>query len=157
MRFLLLVSAATALLTGCTSFMPYDDEFRCRSTDGTGKCLNMHQAYNKAVAGIAPGNTQPKTAAAKPDAYNGYVDRYYAEIASMVDKPITPMVKQAKTIRTLILPYPGKGDTKTLWMERYAYTIIQEPDFVLGQYLTRKALLIQGVLKNANEQSQETP
>jgi conjugal transfer pilus assembly protein TraV len=132
------------LLSGCASFVPYDNEFSCRSTDTSGKCLDMQTAYDKATAGI---NSTSPPPAAKPDAYTDYVQSYYAEIASLVDKPITPMVKQAKTVRTLILPYPGKGDTKTLWMERYAYTIVEEPDFVLGQYLTRKVKLMENLLK----------
>lgn len=150
------------LLSGCSALMPYDDEFGCRPKDGTGKCADMNKAYQQAVAGVSHAQMQlePNKPAPAPtqNAYGQYVDSYYAEISSMVDKPITPMVKQAKTIRTLILPYPSKeGEIKTLWMERYAYTIVQEPDFVLGQYLTRKSQLLENFLKNADDNKASPP
>ncbi len=144
------------LLSGCSALMPYDDEFGCRPKDGTGKCADMNKAYKQAVTGVTYAQTQlepnKQTLAPAQNAYGQYVDRYYAEISSMVDKPITPMVKQAKTIRTLILPYPSKtGEIKTLWMERYAYTIVREPDFVLGQYLSQKPRLLEHFVKNADD------
>ncbi|WP_339145176.1 type IV conjugative transfer system lipoprotein TraV [Pseudoalteromonas galatheae] len=141
-------------LSAC-SLAPYEEDFACRKKDQLGKCISMQQAYEEAVTGeeIYP----PMKPASEQDseninnslplengksnshgnlAYDRYVNSYYNEISSLVDKPVTPMVKQAKTVRTLILPYSNSSDN-SLYMERYIYSIVEENQFVLGQYLMK--------------------
>lgn len=166
MKHIVIFLVFTASLAGC-SLAPYEEEFACRKKDQLGKCISMQDAYEEAVTGKnmhpsiikkseqngeEPSSSSVASVAATPnEAYDRYVNSYYNEITSMVDNPVTPLVKQAKTIRTLILPYPGTGDSKTLWMERYAYTIVEEPNFVMGQYLTKKPELLETLLKNKSE------
>ena len=167
MKFLIIFICVA--VTGCSSIVPYEENFACRKKDNLGKCIGMQDAYEEAITGeeqhpyIKPASeansedmityaAQKKSSIqTKSSAYLSYIDAYYNELSSIVNKPVSPMIKQAKTIRTLILPYVGTsysgssysgksytGTKKTLWMERYAYTIVEEPNFILGQYLLKK-------------------
>lgn len=154
-------------MNGC-SLVPYEEDFACRKKDGFGKCISMHEAYDEAVTGIErhpamvpaseqedDGGIESKKTATPPASiggnYDRYIESYYKEIGAIVDRPITPMVKQARTIRTLVLPYSGASQDNTLWMERYAYSIVDEPDFVMGQYLTKKPDLLESILPHKGE------
>ena len=44
----------------------------------------------------------------------------------------TPMIKNPRVVRTLILPYPTRSQGNALYMERYVYFIADEPTWVLG-------------------------
>ncbi|MFZ3461473.1 TraV family lipoprotein [Vibrio harveyi] len=79
--------------------------------------------------------TNPKEIEYAPvDEYKNYKTRVYEEMAKLVDTPKAPMVKPAKTIRTLVMNY-GDGKTgKRMYMPRYIYEIIEEPRFLMNQY-----------------------
>ena len=143
-------------LTSCSTLIPYEEDFVCRNRDNLGKCLDVEKAYGEAAEDIhhyphfdekAKGKTAPDTGAYPgnstdhPDsvttAFHTYKEREYNELASLIDKPVTPVVKPPRVIRTLIFPYVGKqSDTNGyLYMPRYVYSILEEKRWVLGNYL----------------------
>ncbi|MBQ4839840.1 type IV conjugative transfer system lipoprotein TraV [Pseudoalteromonas luteoviolacea] len=166
LTYKVLIVVLCIAMGGC-SLVPYEEDFACRKKDGLGKCISMHEAYDEAVAGVerhppmVPASEQEDDTAqdkvitappiSKSGSYDQYIESYYKEIGAIVARPVTPMVKQAKTIRTLVLPYSGTSHDNTLWMERYAYSIIDEPAFVMGQYLTKKPDLLESILPQKGE------
>lgn len=141
------VFAASLLATGCSTFLPYKDDFACKNKDW-GKCIHPADAYREAAAATAPDATKDagETRATAPrrnrrDApplragYEGYTEASYAELASLIEQPVAPMVAPARTVRTLILAYSDKGSSGRLYMPRFVYSVLEGPRFVLGDYL----------------------
>ena len=137
----------TLLLTGC-SLLPYENEFACRKTDDLGKCISVEEAYKEAVTGQSQHPTiqakksktkpsEPQAALSVDEAYTQYQAQVYREMATLIEAPRTPMLKPAKTLRTLILSYSPNADNKVFYMPRYVYSIIDDPGWVLGDYLNR--------------------
>lgn len=147
------------MLSGC-SLLPYESEFSCRLKDNYGKCISVDDAYTEAVTGQSKGkpmippsergfwqgdDDEAKEADEKnhslsvnPQAssgdYTGYRSEVYRAMQGLLKQPETPMIKPAKTVRTLILSYGANNDKKRLYMPRYIYSIVEEPQFVFGQY-----------------------
>lgn len=146
--------ALLVLLVGC-SLNPYHSEFMCAATANHGKCESVDQAYGEA---LDPGEGQgQKESMARPPAPTGksakaksapapaelmpvsdspaedtYRQAQYRKLAALVEQPVMPIVEPAKTMRTLILPYPA-GDS--LYMPRFVFWIAEQPKFVMGEYL----------------------
>lgn len=148
--------ALTALLaSGCSLLNPYEEDYACPAAGGYGKCLNMEGAYEEAITGedqggerITRSGREPSTTRADapgltgaPDAtaYQSYRGEVYRELTQMLSDPVTPMVREAKKVRTLVLPYPGEGEGRPLYMPRYVYYFADEPQWVLGSYLNDRA------------------
>ena len=146
-------AASVALLSGCASFLPYEDDFACKNDDH-GKCIHPEAAYREAVAATSPDvgsgevevSTKRRVKAGQknrqgPDlvlasgGYEGYQDAIYDQLSVMIDEPVTPMVAPAKTVRTLILPYADENAQGRLYMPRYVFSLLEGPKFVLGDYL----------------------
>ena len=150
---------ALASLTGCTAIgsmmSPYPEKFGCKNSDH-GVCIHPEQAYADAVAGRAsvsdPRVTNDRKllrthgdrasrassipAAAQPaEAFAGYRDSVYAKLQGLIEQPVTPMLKTPRTVRTLILPYADRTRPDRLYMPRYVYSILDRPDWVVGDYL----------------------
>lgn len=66
---------------------------------------------------------------------DSYSDSRYRELQGLLEQPRTPMLRPPKTVRTLVLAYSDDGKKKRLFMPRYVYTIVEESNFVLGNYL----------------------
>jgi conjugal transfer pilus assembly protein TraV len=45
------------------------------------------------------------------------------------------MLRAGKTVRTLILPYADRERPDRLYMPRYVYSILERPQWVVGDYL----------------------
>lgn len=157
-RSRLFVAATTMmLLTGCTTLgsmmSPYPEKFGCKNGDH-GVCIHPEKAYEDAVAGRtsrsdpavtndkkllkAHGETPPargKAVAAAPSAYAGYRASVYAKLQGLIDQPVTPMLKQPRTVRTLILPYADRERPDRLYMPRYVFSLLDRPEWVVGDYL----------------------
>ncbi|WP_342250367.1 TraV family lipoprotein [Sphingomonas sp. OTU376] len=156
---LLLVSALPALalgLSGCATLgaamSPYSEKFSCKNSDH-GQCIHPEQAYADAVAGAAsrsdPRVTRDKALLNQADAtsgtrrdagqpvtgYLGYRDSVYRELRGLIEAPETPMLKPARTVRTLILPYADRQRPDRLYMPRYVYSIVDRPVWVIGSEL----------------------
>lgn len=152
----LLMLASLPACTAIGSVMsPYPEKFSCKNSDH-GQCIHPERAYEDAVAGGAsrsdprvtndremlkgsaisasPGLTgRSKDKAATP--YLGYRDSVYRELQGLVEAPVTPMLRPGRTIRTLILPYADRERPDRLYMPRYVYSILDKPQWVVGDYL----------------------
>ena len=51
----------------------------------------------------------------------------------MLKEPNTPLLAPPKVMRICILPY--RGDQNELYMMRYVYLLVDEPKWVVGDYL----------------------
>ncbi|WP_188064348.1 TraV family lipoprotein [Sphingobium sp. KCTC 72723] len=145
---------AGLLLSGCATMgslmSPYSEKFSCKNDDH-GQCIHPEKAYEDAVAGVAsksdPAVTNDRkmlhdqTAAKRgqrgdragsPSVYGTYRDSVYQELKGLIDAPVTPMLKPARTVRTLILPYADRQRPDRLYMPRYVYSIMDKPVWVVG-------------------------
>jgi conjugal transfer pilus assembly protein TraV len=151
-----LIAAAVlpGFLGACSTFVPYESDFACKNNDH-GRCIHPDAAYAEATTATAEGAVRAGDNGARSDdaagrrarrdkdrgslveasAYAGYQDAVYAQLASLVDAPVTPMLAPAKTIRTLIMPYADERAADRLYMPRYVYSVLEGPRFVLGDYL----------------------
>ncbi|RJG52369.1 conjugal transfer protein TraV [Sphingobium terrigena] len=151
---LALAAGTSLLLSGCATMgslmSPYSEKFSCKNDDH-GQCIHPERAYEDAVAGVAsksdPAVTndrkmlhdQPAAERARsggrataPSAYGSYRDSVYQELKGLIEAPVTPMLKPARTVRTLILPYADRQRLDRLYMPRYVYSIVDKPVWVVG-------------------------
>lgn len=152
---MLILIAVIVPLSGCATvgsiMSPYSEKFSCKNSDH-GQCIHPEKAYEDAAAGRSPRSdpavtrdrkllrgADPTTAPAggKPagGAYAGYRDSVYRELQGLIDQPVTPMLKPAQAVRTLILPYADRQRPDRLYMPRYVYSILERPSWVVGGYL----------------------
>ena len=141
-------------LGGCATvgsiMSPYSEKFDCKNSDH-GQCIHPDRAYADAVAGVAS-KSDPKVtndrsmlrgqdagrvrgrsrAEATASAYGSYRDSVYHELKGLIEAPVTPMLKPARTVRTLILPYADRQRPDRLYMPRYVYSVIDKPVWVVG-------------------------
>ena len=144
-------------LPGCATIgsvmSPYSEKFSCKNNDH-GQCIHPGQAYADAVAGrasrsdpavthdrklLAPHQKQargrdlgPARAMATPPAM---AQPGQGHVGALIEAPGSPMLRPARTIRTLILPYADRQRPDRLYMARYIYSILDRPAWVVGDYL----------------------
>jgi conjugal transfer pilus assembly protein TraV len=146
---LLELAGLPLLLAGCAPLgallSPYSEKFSCKNDDH-GQCIDPERAYEDARAGapskskaaVTNDRAMPK---GRPDAspgdlaYGGYRASVYRELQGLIDAPVTPMLRPARTIRTLILPYADRQRPDRLYMPRYVYSILDRPEWVIGSGL----------------------
>jgi conjugal transfer pilus assembly protein TraV len=144
MRRLGLLIFLTIFLIGCASvFNPYESDFQCPETD-KGKCVSVQDAYGESMQkNLSKENKDElkneKTkkgdvSASQGKKNNDYQEALYRELAGLLKEPITPVVAPPKVMRVLLLPY--KGDSNELYMLRYIYFFVEEPKWILGDYLS---------------------
>lgn len=129
--FILIIS-----LSACASVMnPYKGEFSCRETF-KGKCVGVPDSYDESVrdtqretSGLPETEEEPATA----EIGTGYEAERYREVAELIREPVTPMMAPPEVRRILFLPY--RGSDGELLMMRYIYFFIEEPKWILGDYL----------------------
>ena len=153
----LALAGASLLLSGCATMgslmSPYPEKFSCKNDDH-GQCVHPERAYEDAVAGVAsksdpavtndrkmlrdqPAGNRSRAGgkAEAASAYAGYRESVYQELKGLIEAPVTPMLKPAQTIRTLILPYADRQRPDRLYMPRYVYSIVDKPVWVVGSTL----------------------
>jgi len=160
MKLFFFYTAVAALsLSGC-ALLPYDSHYLCEKTDDYGHCTSVQGAYNDAV-NSAPnegdgagheskvGHHSDKDESNKDEkgtdvhapsdpsvtAHNTYQDAQYRALAGLIDQPVSPVVAPAKVLRTLIVSYE---DHEALYMPRYVFFVVDNPHFVLGDYLNNE-------------------
>ena len=163
----LLVLGAGSGLAGCASVTPYDSDFSCKSDDygqcihpagayalATASTAPTVEAIDTGAnaPGVEPVNRRQRkrrdrSRRASGDGadllpvsvtpYEGYQQAVYREVAGLVEQPVTPMLTKPKVVRTLIMPYAGRGTEDVLYMPRYVYTMLEGPRFVMGDYLNQ--------------------
>ncbi|MCX6262117.1 MAG: TraV family lipoprotein, partial [Bacteroidia bacterium] len=60
----------------------------------------------------------------------------FERLKGLLNEPETTLLMTPKVVRVLFLPY--KSDGNILMMPRYAYFFLDEPQWVLGNYLNLK-------------------
>lgn len=176
----LILSVCAVSLSGCATvgsmMSPYSEKFSCKNSDH-GQCIHPDRAYADAVAGVPsrsdpavtrdkkllrdqPGQTRSSVArggGATP--YAGYRDSIYRELQGLIDDPVTPMLRPGRTVRTLILPYADRDRPDRLYMPRYVYSILERPQWVVGDYLVSPVSPASSVpvLEQVQEKSQGDP
>lgn len=130
---------ATLALSGCAVVAPYDSNFACPGNTEYGKCTNMQGAYSEALGGevappesndVADKKKRNEAATTVPPTLSRYKEAEYAELAKLIEEPVTPLVKPPEVLRTLIIGY-GTSD-KTFYAPRHIFYFASEAGFVLG-------------------------
>lgn len=75
--------------------------------------------------------------------YKKYRERVYEQMAKMLNEPNAPLIKPAKAVRTLVMNYQNKNNTKRMYNPRYIYEILEEPSFLMTQYRLKPSSLDQ--------------
>ena len=101
-----------------------------------------------------PAPTADIPAPSPTSAFSGYRDQVYDQLGTMVQAPRTPMIKPPRAVRTMILPYSSELKQNRLYMPRYIYSIVDEPKFVMGQYLIKKPELTDSLIDQVQGGSQ---
>ncbi|OPY70747.1 MAG: Type IV conjugative transfer system lipoprotein (TraV) [Syntrophorhabdaceae bacterium PtaU1.Bin034] len=135
---LVLFSAIGAVASGCSTvgeaINPYGSSFNCRLAEN-GKCITMTGAYHESLQPVDSKNDgkkkgkagEPKETDVSEATYQGSL---YRKLSGLLEEPDTPMIAPPKVMRVLLLPY--KGTDKELFMYRYAYFLIDDYSWVLG-------------------------
>jgi len=136
------------ILSGCSGFKsvinPYEENFKCRTKDDAGKCIDTPSAYKEARFPEA-NNTDDTTTCTDangdgipchPPASVGNThhqltaqDSRYKVLSELLEEPDKPMLEPPKIMRVLMLPYKGENDE--LFMTRYVYLKLKESQWVL--------------------------
>lgn len=101
---------------------PYEEDFKCKASGDSGKCVDTPTAYKEA--------RYPATALGAPAAAINAQDRRYQMVAGLLDEPKKPLLQPPKILRVLLLPYEGEGEE--LFMTRYAYIKVEDSDWILS-------------------------
>ena len=130
-------------LQGCSFLNPYDSESMCAGLQDYGDCVPVEEAYKQAVSGkkrviktgneVEEGEEPSRIIAEQTDELGEYQRSYFERLKKVIEEPQAPLIKQPKAIRGLILPY-GK---KTLYTARHVYIMVEDPTFILGDYMAR--------------------
>ena len=136
------------LLPGCSGFKsiinPYEENFKCRTKDDAGKCIDTPSAYKEAR--FSDANDVTRDAATCTNANGDKVpchppvsntnknqltaqDSRYKVLTELLEEPDKPMLEPPKIMRVLMLPYKGESDE--LFMTRYVYLKLKESQWVL--------------------------
>ena len=105
---------------------PYEEDFKCRASDETGKCIDTPDAYKEARYPDIEESLQPK----HPTPGLSECDQRYQMVTGLLEEPQKPILQPPKIMRVLLLPYEGEGDE--LFMTRYVYLKVEESDWILS-------------------------
>jgi len=117
----------------------------CAGIEDYGRCVPVEEAYEQAVNGnkrrpsvsdqdVDDGNYRPgEQVKHQTDELGEYQKSYFARLKLLIEEPEAALIKKPKVIRGLVMPY-GK---KTLYTPRHIYIIVEDPSFILGDYMAR--------------------
>jgi len=115
---------------------PYSSEFECPLTDN-GMCINLKKAYEKSINDekqVKMQKLDKETEKINPqNIQKEYENALLNKMTKLLKDPETPLLMSPKVVRVLFLPY--KGDDNTLLMPRYVYFFLDNPYWILGDYL----------------------
>jgi len=104
---------------------PYNEDFKCRARDDSGKCIDTPTAYREArYPGTKEGQPEPWDAAKQVAQ-----DKRYQILTELLDEPKKPVLQPPKILRVLLLPY--QGEEEELFMTRFVYVKIEDSRWVL--------------------------
>jgi len=139
-----LASTIIMLITSCATIgdkllNPYSSNFQCPLTD-VGECIKLKDAYDKSLKGVPPGEitlyreSEKIMRSEESSSFSLYQESMYKKLTDLLIEPDTPIVIAPRVVRVLFLPY--KSSDNMLMMPRYTYFFIDEPQWVLGNYLS---------------------
>lgn len=107
----------------------------------------------------APVQSSPDSAAlavsAAADEFGAYRAAVYQQMRGMLTNPTAPMIRPARTVRTLIISYENRENRNRLYMPRYVFSISEESQFVMGEYLNRRSDLVPASVVQVSEDSMQ--
>lgn len=129
-KILIALIAAAFCVAACSAVgevvNPYKSRFNCPVGEN-GKCQTMSSAYNESRE-VLYGNNQ--LASVDDSAANAYQNSVYKKLSSLVEEPDMPVIAPPKVMRVLLLPY--QDSNKNLFMYRFAYFVVDDYSWVLG-------------------------
>ena len=157
-NFTIFLCALTFFVTtGCAIFNPYEENFSCRAGKETGKCVSIKDAYKESLQNGAQNSDTANQAkitrrgrvfkdnniskakekgdesgTEEPvrDVEITYQKRAFEKLSRMLERPVTPLMSPPTVMRVLFLPY--KDEANRLYMSRFVYLIVDEPQWVIG-------------------------
>ena len=145
---LILIAVLLLSLFGCAYLgdkllNPYSSEFQCPLAD-KGECIKLKDAYEKSLkqtaeqaAALKEINIREEAGGNPPQSQETrYQSEMFKKLAGLLSEPETPVIAAPKVMRVLFLPY--KADGNVLMMPRFAYFFLDEPQWVLGGYLSKE-------------------
>ncbi len=148
---LILIAALLLSLSGCAAIgdrllNPYSSEFQCPLAD-KGECIKLKDAYEKSLRQEAEQtaeqealkeiNIREEAGGNPPQSQETrYQGEVFKRLAGLLSEPETPVIVAPKVMRVLFLPY--RADGNVLMMPRFAYFFLDEPQWVLGGYLSKE-------------------
>jgi len=113
---------------------PYGSSFNCKMTEN-GKCITMTGAYRESLLPGSPKDDKKQKSRGNDirdtqETQVTYQGSLYRKLSGLLEEPETPMIAPPKVMRVLLLPY--KGTDKELFMYRYAYFLVDDYSWVLG-------------------------
>ncbi len=119
---------------------------RNESVSGPQRAKEQPIAVSSSQLERLPSPAAGTTATAPASAYSGFRDQVYDQLGTLIQAPTTPMIKPPRSVRTMILPYSSELKRNRLYMPRFVYSIVEEPRFVMGQYLYKKPELTDSLI-----------
>lgn len=125
------------VITAAVGCMPYSSDFACpKSEDGT--CASLPNAYENSLIGYTPKMDKNKEKITKDKdpgdtSYLMYRDALHTKLSGLLKEPVTPVLNPPTVMRVLLLPYVG--DENELYTLRYAYLVVNDFKWVVGDYL----------------------
>ncbi len=135
-RSILLLLTMVSVLSACApvgrALNPYEENFRCRAKDDTGKCIDTPSAYEEA----RHGSSLPGKAPLVRDLEIEVSEKRYKTVADLLSEEKAPILEPPKVVRVLFLPY--KGAREELFMSRYVYLKVKESSWILTDVEEKK-------------------
>jgi len=134
------------VLSGCTGLVsPYSSKLQCPNTY-KGKCVSVETAYSESInnplikqeSTVKQENSQESSEKGDPADTKEkektpryvYEEALYKKLASLIEKPSTPIVVPPQVMRVLILSYTGSENE--LFSYRYVYFFATEPKWIIS-------------------------
>jgi len=95
-----------------------------------GKCVSATNAYKESVENSDNTSLENLSPELSADLEYNYRTSLYNKLASLINKPTTPIVLPPKVMRTLILSYTGSANE--LYSYRYVYFFATEPEWIIS-------------------------
>ncbi|OES24847.1 hypothetical protein BFV94_4596 [Alteromonas macleodii] len=85
------------------------------------------------------------------NSYDRYIENYYDQLQRLVVAPKNPVMREPTQVRMLVLPY-ASHDQSVMYMARHIYWVHQKPQFILGDYMTKPAEILDNpMMQNRGE------
>ena len=129
-KIFLIPVAMVLFLSACSPMQkainPYEEDFKCRAPEDSGKCVDTPTAYKDARYPTVDDKLPESISAGSKKMAQ---DQRYKIVVDLLKKAKKPLLQPAKILRVLLLPYRGEDDE--LFMSRYVYVKIEDSKWIL--------------------------